>query len=561
MKKYIIPFITIIWVFYSCESFLPESKLDADLTEAQASVSYSRLRDQGLAIFGQIPQGYDQIDGAMLASATDESDYAVLNSEIDRFNNGSWSQYNNPDDQWNTNYRGVRLANLFLKNSTGYEHIIFRDTTKQTQKNSYYEQCADLEWLRNEANVLKAYFYFELIKRYGGVPLIKDVVMPEDQVNIPRSSYDEVMEYIIELIDGAIPNLQTDWRSYKSTSFGRVDKGMAMALKARALLYWASPLNNLTNDKSRWEAAAKAAHDLIIYGKYSLETSGYSALFLGAKSHQSSETIFARMTGSNNAPEAKNFPVATDGGSTGNCPSGNLVDAYEMKDGTQFSWAKLAPGENPYANRDPRLTASVVVNNSSWTGRTIECWHGGKDEVGIKQNTSTGYYLKKFMNGNLNLALNQTAVHSWILFRYGEVLLNYAEAMNEAYGADIDHFGDARTARWAVNQVRTRKGVEMPAVIAHNTQEMRDRIKHERRIELAFEDHRQWDLRRWGDNDAQAALNTPLMGVKVVKENNTMIYTLFEVEKRYFTPKMLLYPIPQSEILLSKGVLTQNQDW
>lgn len=550
-----------ICLFTACKDFLPESKLDNDLREDQASVSYGRLRDQGMAPYEQIPSGYDRISGAMLASATDEADYAIPGSDIEKFNNGSWSAISNPDDVWETNYRGIRWANLFLENSEDYRHIIVRDTTKQTGKNTYKEQCDDLEWLRNESYVLRAYFYFELIKRYGGVPLIKEVYKPEDQINIPRSSYDAVVTYILEQIELAMPNLQEDWRTYKVTSFGRIDKGMAMALKSRVLLYWASPLNNPENDKHRWEMAAKAAHDLIEYGKYSLETLGYGELFVGARAHQSPETIFARMTGNNNAPEAKNYPIATDGGSTGNCPSGNLVDAYEYKDGTPFSWVTLSPGVNPYDNRDSRLTASIVVNNSEWNNRTIECWQGGKDGKGSMQSSTTGYYLKKFLTDKLDLSLGQKSIHSWILFRYGEILLNYAEAMNEAYGPDVDFFGDGRTARWAINQIRDRQGVKMPPVVATDYEQMKAKIKHERRIELAFEEHRQWDVRRWGAVDAQAALGNPLQGIDIIKENDSFIYTAIEVEKRVFSNKMLLYPLPQSEVLLSGGVLTQNSEW
>lgn len=559
-KKVLILFLGIS-LFLSCDGFLPESKLDGDLRDDQASVSYGRLKDQGMSAYDQIPMGYDRVSGAMLASATDEADYAIPGSDIEKFNNGSWSAFSNPDDAWETNYRGIRLANLFLVNSTDYKHIIVRDTTKQTAKDTYKEQCDDLEWLRNESYILRAYFYFELIKRYGGVPLIEEAYKIEDQINIPRSSYDSVVNYILEQIEQAMPHLQEDWRSYKATFFGRINKGMAMALKSRVLLYWASPLNNPQNDKTRWEDAAKAAHDLISYGKYSLETSGYGNLFIGAKAHQSSEVIFARMTGNNNNPEVKNYPISTDGGSTGNCPSGNLVDAYEYKDGRLFSWETLPLGSDPYENRDPRLTASIVVNNSNWNNRTIECWKGGKDGEERKQSSTTGYYLKKFLTDKLDLSLNHDATHSWILFRYGEALLNYAEAMNEAYGPDVDFFGDGKTARWAVNQIRDRQGVKMPPVVASNYEEMKQKIKHERRIELAFEEHRHWDIRRWGFTDAQKALGSPVMGVKITKEDDIFSYTPVEVDKRIFSNKMLLYPIPQSEVLLSEGVLTQNPEW
>lgn len=509
-------------------------------------------------MYNYLPEGYDRVSDAMLASACDEADYAIPGSEIKRFNDGSWNAIVNPDDVWAYNYRGIRLANLYLKNSTDYRQSTLRDTSSAANRTTYLNGCKDLEWLRNEAMVLRAYFYFELIKRYGGVPLITEAYSVEEKINEPRSSYDAVVAYILEQMETAIPNLQENWTTYQATAFGRVTKGMAMALKSRVLLYWASPLNNPTNDLVRWQKAAAAAHDVITYGKYSLQ-SNYGSLFIGALAHTSTESIFAYATGTSNSPEIINYPISTNGGSTGNCPSGNLVDAYEYKTGDPFSWETLASGANPYANRDPRLTYSVVVNNSNWTNRTIECWVGGKDGEGTAQATTTGYYLKKFLTDKLDLSLNKTTVHSWILFRYGEILLNYAESMNEAYGPDVDFFGDGFTARWAINKIRTR--ATMPAVVATNYQGMKDKIKHERRIELAFEEHRQWDVRRWGLADARTAFGETINGIHIIKTESDFIYEPIGVANRVFKDNMLLYPIPQSEILLSNGIIVQNPEY
>jgi hypothetical protein len=264
------------------------------------------------------------------------------------------------------------------------------------------------------------------------------------------------------------------------------------------------------------------------------------------------------MTGDNNTPETYNYPVTTLKGNTGTCPSGNLVDSYENADGSSFSWSSLSPGKDPYANRDPRLLYSIVTNNSTWNGRVMECFQGGTDVTG-KQTSTTGYYLKKFLTDGLDLELGQTAVHSWPLFRYAEVLLNYAEAMNEAYGPDADIFGDGKTARWAIDQVRSKAG--MPSVVATGQSSMREKIKHERQIELAFEDHRFWDVRRWGENVATAALGTPLKGVSITKQSDgKFTYETKSVENRVFLSKMMLYPIPQSEVLKSDKI-EQNNGW
>lgn len=402
--------------------------------------------------------------------------------------------------------------------------------------------------------------YFELLKRFGGVPLIDKLYSLESHPDMERSTYDQVVTHIVGEIDDVLDNdeLEDDWYAYDQKQYGRFTQGAALALKSRILLYRASPQNNPSGDTERWKEAAQAAHDLIELSKYTLE-GNYGNLFSGTTSHQSKEVILAYMTGANNTPETDNYPISTNGGKTGTCPSANLVDAYENADGTPFDWNSLTPGDDPYAGRDPRLQYSIVVNDSQWNGRTMQCYDGGADGSGVMQATTTGYYLKKFLTDGLDLEKNQTSVHSWILFRYAEILLNYAEAMNEAYGPDTDPFGDGKTARWAVNEVRGRVG--MPPVTASDETEMRNRIKHERRIELAFEDHRFWDVRRWGKADAESALGVPVKGVSITKTETGFTYAIKIVGTRTFQEKMMLYPIPQSEILRSAGKIKQNPGW
>lgn len=549
-----------VFSLFACEGLLPDNKVDLDLTDKNVSQAYANLRDQGMALYDYLPAGYNRIDGAMLAAATDEADHAPIGSDIEKFQLGTWNAVTNPDNNWGDCYRAIRLSALFLQNSENYEEIILRDTSTASKLNNYKTQCADLKALRAEARVLNAYMYFELLKRFGGVPLTDKLYSLESHPDLERSTYDQVVKHIVGEIDEVLDNdeLRDDWYAYDQKLYGRFTQGAALALKSRILLYWASPQNNPTDDQERWEEAAQAAHDLIELTKYSLE-GNYGNLFSGTTSHQSKEVILAYMTGANNTPETDNYPISTNGGKTGTCPSANLVDAYENADGTPFDWNSLAPGADPYADRDPRLQYSIVVNNSQWNGRTMQCYDGGTDGSGVTQATTTGYYLKKFLTDGLDLEKNQTSVHSWILFRYAEILLNYAEAMNEAYGPDADPFGDGKTARWAVNEVRGRVG--MPPVAASDETEMRGRIKHERRIELAFEDHRFWDVRRWGKADAESALKAPIMGVSITKTQTGFTYAAKTVGSRTFQEKMMLYPIPQSEILRSAGKIKQNPGW
>ena len=544
----------------ACEGLLPDNKVDLDLTDKNASQAYTNLKSQGMMLYDYLPTGYNRIDGAMLAAATDEADHAPIGSDIEKFQLGTWNAVTNPDNNWSDCYRAIRLSALFLQNSENYETIILRDTSTASKLNTYKTQCADLKALRAEARILNAYMYFELLKRFGGVPLIDKLYSLESHPDRERSTYDQVVTHIVGEIDDVLDNdeLEDDWYAYDQKQYGRFTQGAALALKSRILLYRASPQNNPSGDTERWKEAAQAAHDLIELSKYTLE-GNYGNLFSGTTSHQSKEVILAYMTGANNTPETDNYPISTNGGKTGTCPSANLVDAYENADGTPFDWNSLTPGDDPYAGRDPRLQYSIVVNDSQWNGRTMQCYDGGADGSGVMQATTTGYYLKKFLTDGLDLEKNQTSVHSWILFRYAEILLNYAEAMNEAYGPDTDPFGDGKTARWAVNEVRGRVG--MPPVTASDETEMRNRIKHERRIELAFEDHRFWDVRRWGKADAESALGVPVKGVSITKTETGFTYATKIVGTRTFQEKMMLYPIPQSEILRSAGKIEQNPGW
>lgn len=544
----------------ACEGLLPDNKVDLDLTDKNASQAYTNLKSQGMMLYDYLPTGYNRIDGAMLAAATDEADHAPIGSDIEKFQLGTWNAVTNPDNNWSDCYRAIRLSALFLQNSENYETIILRDTSTASKLNTYKTQCADLKALRAEARILNAYMYFELLKRFGGVPLIDKLYSLESHPDMERSTYDQVVTHIVGEIDDVLDNdeLEDDWYAYDQKQYGRFTQGAALALKSRILLYRASPQNNPSGDTERWKEAAQAAHDLIELSKYTLE-GNYGNLFSGTTSHQSKEVILAYMTGANNTPETDNYPISTNGGKTGTCPSANLVDSYENADGTPFDWNSLTPGDDPYAGRDPRLQYSIAVNDSQWNGRTMQCYDGGADGSGVTQATTTGYYLKKFLTDGLDLEKNQTSVHSWILFRYAEILLNYAEAMNEAYGPDTDPFGDGKTARWAVNEVRGRVG--MPPVTASDETEMRNRIKHERRIELAFEDHRFWDVRRWGKADAESALGVPVKGVSITKTETGFTYATKIVGTRTFQEKMMLYPIPQSEILRSAGKIKQNPGW
>lgn len=531
-----------------------DTRIDVRDTDETITTGYTSLFGFGYAPYTYLQNGFGALTGNLFAAATDEAESTNPLSGARLFNDGAITPFDNPDNPYQNNYQGIRAANYFLENSDDYITRLARNRdTISDNARQYRLDVQDIAWLRAESRVLRAYFYFDLAKRYGGVPLITKTLKVGENTHLPRNSYEEIITFIEEEINAVKNDLNSNWKSGTTADVsrdGRFTKGAALALKARALLYAASPLNNPDNDLSKWRKAAEAAREVIALNQYSFHAD-YGGLFLEAASVTSNETIFAIRLGASSSLERLNYPIGTPGGASGVTPSQNLVDAYE--------YLGTPNPANPYANRDPRLAASIVYNNSEWNGRTMEIWGGGTDDPAKLNTSRTGYYLKKFLNPNLNLTQSETKLRNWIVFRYAEVLLSYAEAMNEAYGPDNDN-GYGLSARQALNQLRIRAGVGMPAVVAAGQAEMRERIKHERRIELAFEDHRYWDLLRW--KNAETVLNQPLLGMRITRNGAMFNYQVFEVEKRTFqSPRMYHYPIPASEINKSNGVLAQNEGW
>jgi len=549
-----------------CEKFL-DRDLESNYKEEDVFVNYDRMQQAGFGVYAFLYNrfGFQRIDNAMLASACDEADHADINSDIQKFNMGTWNATTNPEDCWGPFYQGIRRANLFLEESADYEEALYRDTLIPANKDEYKAQIRDITWLRAETRFLRAYYYFELIKRYGGVPLIdRTSYTDEELTKLPRASFDDCVAFIEKECDATYADLKDTWVGFDNNKWrGRVTKGVALALKARLLLYAASPLHNPTNAVEKWEKAAQAAYDVIALNKYALH-SNYKDLFrLGNGADGNPEVIFAQQGWARNDFEKMNYPIGyPQGGQGSTCPSQNLVDAYEMKATGELIGT---PGsgydpQHPYAGRDPRLAMSILTNNTTLMGRPLECWVGGVDGLGKPKATTTGYYLRKFVDENLDLTKNQSSVHIWILFRYAEVLLNFAEAMNEAYGPETSH-GYSLTAKRAIDMVRQRSGVEMPILAPGLSQEeMRERIRNERRVELAFEEHRFFDVRRW--KIAEQTENKPVMAMRITKTGTGEFnYVAVKAEDRSFDKKMYLYPIPETEVLKSGGTLKQNEGW
>jgi hypothetical protein len=537
-----------------CKKSYLETKIDTFETPTAAATDRGTLFSFGNAFYTSLQYGFLSIDGNLFATVSDEAQQVAPISNATIFNQGGINPNNNPDGgMYKTLYDGIRAANFFLDYSANGKALLAKNRDTVLDVVNYNNDKQNLAWYRAEAHVAKAYYYSELIKRYGGVPIITSTLQNASTEYVSKSSYDAVVAYIVSEIDNNKAGLQVNWKTSSfSGNDGRFTLGSALAIKARVLLYAASPLHNTTNDLTKWQAAAAAAKDVMTTTglNYVLDGGGYGNYFLGATPLTSNETIFAVRRPANAIPEIANYPIATPGGKSGISPSDNLVADYE--------YIGAVDPTNPYNNRDPRLAASVVTNGSNWNNRTIDESAGGTDDMANANTSKTGYYLKKFLTDKLNLTQGATAQNQWVVFRYAEILLDYAEAMNEAYGADATPTGYTVTARQALKLVRDRASTLLPAVAATSVTDFRTALKHERRIELAFEDHRYWDLLRW--KDAETVLNQPIKGVTVTKTSTgAFAYQKVNVATRVFnTAANYYYPFPQAEIANSNGTLQQN---
>jgi hypothetical protein len=541
--------ITIITVQTSCSDYLDkDSQVDTNLNYEQI------FEDPHLApgflnnAYNHLPDGFSRLNGALLAAACDEAKHSDAGAAIQLFNNNAVSPSYNPDDVWSEMYAGIRQCNIFLKELNG----------RIAESNSIPEK--DRPAFRGQALCLRAFFHFELLKRYQNIIYVDTVLNPfeeEEIYSFKQLPFKEAVEKIAADCDEAADTPLPD--RWDDANKGRTTKATALAIKARLLLYAASPLNNPENDKALWEraeAASKAIYDARSAFGLGL-SSDYGTIFT---TPYNSEIIFAAQASNRNDIETNNFPISYQGNGYAN-PSQDLVDAYSMT-GTYYDNPMNGYNpDNPYNNREDRFRATVLYNDVSFKDSKVESFVGGKDGLyATSSATKTGYYLRKFLVPSINLEKGENARRSWILYRYAEVILNYAEARNEA----LDNPND-KTLHDLLNLIRNRAKLR-PFRNANeyikDKDEMRDYIKHERRIELAMEEHRFWDLRRW--KDAETVLNKPLQGMRIEKTDEGFTYMPFQVEQRSFDPKFYWYPVPRSEVLKykSQGIdLIQNPGW
>ena len=537
--KNIITGLSLVVIIASCSKSIetePLERIGEDLVFDQIDKNADYAKQFLNGTYLQLPDGYNRVLGNFLDVGTDDAVSSENGSIVEGFRTGLVSGQNVPDNTWARNYTGIRRANMFLSK------IDLVPATPELK----------IQW-KAEARFLRAYFYFELVKRWAGVPLIGDKIFGlNDNVNLKRNTVDECYDYILSEIEAIkdllLPETVTD------QNIGRANKGAALALKSRILLYRASPLLNPNADPQKWTAAAKAAKDVMELGSYGLGTD-FIALFNAVKNK---EIIFMKEQAQNQSVELNNGPIGYTLGNGTTSPTQNLVDAFPMKNGKMPQESGSGyDAADPYKNRDPRFGATIMFNTTQWLDRPVETFNGGLDRPGgSRTQTKTGYYLRKFMGKFENSGTYSNQNHHVILFRYAEILLNYAEALNEVNGP-VNEVLDA------IKAIRKRAGITAGTddrygiAIGITKDQMRKLIINERRIEMAFEEQRFWDIRRW--KIAEQVLNSPLKGMNIVKNaDGTFSYTVLDIAPAVFdASKNYLFPIPYSEIQTNPN-MTQN---
>ncbi|MFN0257752.1 RagB/SusD family nutrient uptake outer membrane protein [Pedobacter ureilyticus] len=561
-RKYMKSFLRVLLVaifglsYSSCKkTFLQDGSItDGAITGEQVWANDAYARGVLNNAYFNIPEGFS-IDGngGMLASGSDEAVNSGVNATLSIFNNGTWGPVRTVDDEYNNLYEGLRKVNLFLANLPNAEIIPTDGLTVAEDKSR----------LEGQAYFLRALFHFELVKRYGAVTLATRVFDREENLNLPKNSYQECLDQIIADCDKAIAtNIPVFTRettankyAWRTGDYGRATKTAAMGLKSRMLLYAASP-QFAAQSGITWQQAANAAKAIIDLNVHSLRTNYTNVFNFGADPYNV-EVLFATRAQNRNDIETQQAPISFDGATGRTNPTQEMVDAFETTNGKLITdpTNTMYVETNPYVNRDPRFALTINYNGRTFKNKIVQTYVGGADGLNRNINaTRTGYYMRKFLSESAtwNQASNTLARRPWVVMRYSEILLNYAEALNEAQGTAA-----ATEVLRAVNLVRGRTGVAMPALqttnangngyVALTKEAIRERIHNERRVELCFEGHRFFDVRRW--KQGELYLNKPVTGMRIVVDGSgATSYTRFEVEKRIFSEKNYLYPFSQNTV-------------
>lgn len=581
-----------------CSDFLDKQPSN-ELTEGKTFGTWEMLEYFHKDTYNFLRHGANAVNGSWLDAATDLSETSIATGGTrTSFNIGNYyagggaAELSTP---WESRYRGIRKCNRVITQI---------DAVPKNPTLTDEEHAHNKSVMIAEARFFRAYYYWELFLRYGPVPIVTEVLDPEKDMITPYKERPTVKQYVVDFIIPELEAAEKDMEEYATASTaarsGSLCQPMAAALLSRIKLYMASPRYagdsgitwaNAWGEAKRFIDDYGSNYDLMSDGVDAAENYG-NAVLLTPYTGNNRETIFFRNDDVINWNGISTDVPVGEGGSGGNCPSQNLVDMYDMIDGTSPFSSYDATGApvydsngNPtvnaasgysdltmWQNRDPRLAATVLYQGQTWgTTRAdsrINVIRGMADNpIGNANATPTGYYMCKYIPASI-LSSNHggTAYRLWTIIRYAEIILNYAEALNEAEGPST-------TVAGLLDLVRHRAGitgnVADRADLMGDKTAMRNFIHKERTVEFAFEEHRPWDVRRW--NVAVEALSRPIYGVEVSRVGQSDgsadydytpgNYTITRkiAQERVFKEHMYLYPVPEAEVW--KTGMQNNPGW
>lgn len=527
----------------------------------------------------------------LLDAGTVYGQHQMTWSKCSEFTSGAWGASNCPlnrsdrinDNIYSRNYEAVRACQNFIAR---IEEVPF-DPEYGYGEEEKMEKIA-------EAKFLLAFYYAELVRFFGGVALITEVIedLGSSEIKKPRNTFDENINYIVTLCDEAAADLPT---THADNQYGRATKGAAMALKSRMLLAAASPLFNNPEkpedspfrgkyDADKWKVAAQAAADVIQLNQYSLVTD-ISTMFTTATNE---EVIFSRLQQQANWMTRNALPpgIGRNGGNVGrNQSTYNMMKYYKvLKDGEAYDMTDPASGwdlQNPYANLDPRFYRDYCFNTAKTRNKNVKMWALGDGTTSADAapnnvtNNNSFLIMIKFADLTINTNIvSQRTYHNYQFLRYAEVLLNYAEAMNEAFGPEADALGIGLTATDAVNLIRRR--TTFPGKVEYlgytggmpdfqtglTMAEFRDEVRQERFVELNYEECQFFDLRRWRmpvESQKNAQFLVPYLN-KDGSGNSSIEYKIEDQVERAFSTAWYLLPIPNDQIMMNSDYV-QNPGW
>ncbi|MNX58642.1 SusD family protein [compost metagenome] len=534
-----------IFLFHSCKSGMLDPANPGAITSDDVWKDAKLIEAYVAGMYQDVP-GWDY---NLYNNITDEARSNYPGQAPNNVLVGEWDETNCPMDNWAGSYQRIRRINELLARIDGSPVAADRKSS-----------------IKGEAYFLRALHYFGLAKRYGGVPIIRQAQTLSDDLLVKRNSIKETFDFIAEDLENAYAMLPSD------VSPSKASKWAAKGLQARALLFAASPLFNTSNDPTLWSKSAAASKLVMESGKFTLHQN-LKTLWQVANKESLFEVQY-KMPEKYHGLDALVKPLRLANADAGQCsPTQELVDAFPMANGKRITEAGSGyNAQNPYVGRDQRFYAAIAYNGSKMKGTTsgpplqeitIETYKGGQDfdaNPATKiYNTITGYYRIKSVNQENTLySYGYGSTQPWIELRYAEVLLNFAEAQNEALSSP-----DA-SVYTAINTIRNRAGISSNIPQGSLTKEqMRELIRNERYVELCFEEKRYFDLRRW--KVAGSVLNGKKgTGVFITKNaDGTFTYQYLAIDPNpiVFTEKMYFIPVPFSETSKNANLLPNNPGW